>query len=180
MRILIFKILATLCSIIAFNNVALTQDVSIKVEVSSDSVLYGNYISLKYTIINTDGNFVPPDFNDFRVVSGPNVSSQFSMINGKVTQKSSYSYHLLPSEVGSWTIESARIEDGREDLEFDAITITVLPNPDGQIENPGSTLLYSRTLPDSKIKDGSEREDSLNEADKLLNTKLKRGKKYKI
>lgn len=153
-------------------NLIIAQDEGLfQVEVSSDTVLLGNYFSLKFSIENVEGEFVPPSFEGFQIISGPNMSSQYSMINGVVTQKSSYSYHLLPLEEGSFEIGSARLKKKNDEISLDPITITVMPNPDGLIENPGSSLFF-RNRPMT--------EDTLSEEQKKLQAKLKKGKKYKI
>ena len=41
------------------------QKSEFRIEVSNDTVLEGNYIIVKYTIKNIEGNFVAPDFKDF-------------------------------------------------------------------------------------------------------------------
>ena len=47
--------------------------------------------------MNKDGdNFVPPSFEDFTVVGGPNTSVSNSWINGERTYSKTYSYFLAP------------------------------------------------------------------------------------
>jgi hypothetical protein len=112
-----------------------SQDVIFKLELSNDTILLGNVIELKYSIENTQGAFKAPDFNDLTIVSGPNVSSQFSMINGRVTQSSSYTYFLRPETVGTFNISAAQLENGENVWHTLPVTITVLSNPDGIIQN---------------------------------------------
>ena len=47
------------------------QDVVFKVEVSADTLYFGNYLGIKYTIENTQGDFQAPDFEGFLVAGGP-------------------------------------------------------------------------------------------------------------
>jgi hypothetical protein len=62
-------------------------------------------------MMNADGdNFMPPDFDGFRVVNGPMQQVSQSWINGKVTFNKSYSYFLLPTRKGNVTINQASIE----------------------------------------------------------------------
>lgn len=61
--------------------------------------------------MNEDGdNFVPPSFNGFNVVGGPNQSVSNSWINGKRTYSKTYSYFLAPKSQGTFTINQATIE----------------------------------------------------------------------
>ena len=108
-----------------------------KVEVSCDSILMGNHFKVSFSLENTGGeNFQPPVFEGFDVVSGPNYSSSFSMINGKVTQSVSYTYYLRPRNIGNYYIEPASIAVGKEVLETTPVAVTVVPNPDGVIQEP--------------------------------------------
>lgn len=107
------------------------QEVIFKVEVTTDSLYLGNPLGLKYTIENTQGDFEPPEFHGFDIVGGPNVASQFSMINGAVTQSTSYEYFLLPHDIGLVTISSAMLKNGEVELSSESISIVVLDNPNG-------------------------------------------------
>ena len=102
------------------------------VEVSSDSVLLGNHIAVRFTLDQGEGaDFQPPAFGDFDVISGPNVSTSFSSINGKVSQQISYTFYLRPHDVGNFFIEPASIRSGSQVLETTPLEVIVLPNPDG-------------------------------------------------
>ena len=113
----------------------MAQEINLKVEVSSDSLLYGNYFEVRFTIENAAGDFEAPDFDGFEVLSGPNTSSSFSMINGKVTQKASYAYVLRPVREGILYIHPAVFRTGGEVLETEPLLIQVHPNPAGIEEN---------------------------------------------
>lgn len=60
--------------------------------------------------INSLANFIPPAFNDFHVLSGPNQSTSMQIINGAVSASKTLSYYLQPSKTGTFTIGSASIE----------------------------------------------------------------------
>lgn len=60
--------------------------------------------------MNKDGdNFIPPSFNGFTVVGGPNQAVSNSWINGKRTYSKTYSYFLAPTSRGKFTIAQAEI-----------------------------------------------------------------------
>lgn len=100
--------------------------------VSTDSVLLGNYFEVKFSVENGQGEqFEPPAFTDFMVVAGPNMSSSYSMINGKVKQELSYTYFLEPKDVGVFYIGPASIKIDGKTLESQPIEILAVPNPDG-------------------------------------------------
>jgi hypothetical protein len=107
------------------------------VEVSSDSILMNNYFTVSFTLENAEGaNFMPPAFDEFEVASGPNTSSSMSIMNGKVSQKVTYTYYLRPRDIGNYFIEPASIESDEGVLETLPREVIVLPNPEGIIQQP--------------------------------------------
>lgn len=117
-------------------SVSAQEDAVFTVKVSSDSVLLGNYITVTFTLENANmEDFQAPNFKDFKIISGPNQSSSFSMINGKVSQKASYSYYLEPTDIGNYYIPPASVSTSEQVLETQPIEILVAPNPDGIIQN---------------------------------------------
>ena len=129
------------CSLIWFAALAASaqENARFTVEVSTDSVLFGNYFQVQFTLENASGSdFRPPAFDDFDVINGPNMSSSFSMSNGKVAQSVTYTYYLKPREVGNYYIHPASIKAGDKIIETDAREVLVVPNPDGVIQNPES------------------------------------------
>jgi len=61
-------------------------------------------------VMNKDGdNFNPPDFQGFRVIMGPSQSISSSWINGVRSYSKSYSYTLVPTAKGKFTIKQASI-----------------------------------------------------------------------
>ena len=99
---------------------------------SQDSVLLGHYLKVTFTLENADGrSFVAPDFGpEIEVLSGPNSSSSFSMINGESTQKTSYHYLIRPTTTGLFTVPPARIEADGKALSTPPVEFRVYPNPD--------------------------------------------------
>jgi hypothetical protein len=60
--------------------------------------------------MNRDGdNFVPPDFEGFKVLMGPSQSISSSWINGVRSYSKTYSYTLSPTARGKFTINQATI-----------------------------------------------------------------------
>ncbi|MEE9374406.1 MAG: BatD family protein [Saprospiraceae bacterium] len=140
-------------------------------DLSSDTVLIGNTITLSYSIENVNGEFVAPDLSDFRIVSGPNVSSQYSSINGNVNQKNSYTYFLMPIRRGVANIGKARVGFKDKWITLDPVIITVMDNPYDMDIGYG--------MPLKQITNGIKG-DTLTEKQKLLLQKLKTGKSRKI
>jgi len=129
----LFIIFISLTSIISIK----AQEVKFTVEVSSDSILMGNYFTVTFNIENGKAqHFDAPNFQGFSITSGPNQSSSFSMYNGVTSQSMSYTYYLEPLEEGEFFIEPANIEVDGQILETAPIKIKVAPNPEGIIQRP--------------------------------------------
>ena len=79
----------------------------------------GERFRVQYSVSSQNvSNFTYPQFNGFNVIYGPSTSSQSSVqiINGKMTQSSSYTYTftLVAQNAGTYTIPPASIEvDGQ-------------------------------------------------------------------
>lgn len=113
------------------------ENLKFSVELSSDSVLLGNYLEVTFTLENAQGaNFIAPEFDAFDVVGGPNTSSNFSMVNGVVNQSIAYSYFLKPRAIGNFYIQAASIEVDGKMIETLPLEVMALPNPDGIIQQP--------------------------------------------
>ncbi|MFQ5445983.1 MAG: BatD family protein [Saprospiraceae bacterium] len=120
------------------NASAQDEPVKFTVEVSTDSILMGNYFEVKFILENANGqNFEAPDFSEnFNVKSGPNFSSSFSIVNGEMTQSQTITYYLEPRDIGSYYILPASVKAGDEVLETAPIEVLVVPNPDGIKQSP--------------------------------------------
>jgi len=113
------------------------QESKFTVAVSTDSILMNNDFQVVFTLENVQGtNFEAPSFNDFEVLSGPNMASSFSMINGTTTQSISYTYLLRPKDIGNYFIQPASVKTGDDYLETVPLEVLVVPNPDGIIQRP--------------------------------------------
>lgn len=76
--------------------------------------------------MNQDGdNFRPPDFQDFRVIGGPNQAISNSYINGKRSYSKTYSYFLAPQKRGNITIGQATIEIKGQIYKTSPIKVTI-------------------------------------------------------
>ncbi|MEO1031334.1 MAG: BatD family protein [Bacteroidota bacterium] len=97
--------------------------------------------------MNKDGdNFVPPSFEDFTVVGGPNTSLMNSYANGKKTYLKTYSYFLAPKKRGKFTIKQAKIEIDGEIYKTFPITITVTAAVDRPNGPPDASDVASENI----------------------------------
>jgi BatD DUF11 like domain len=110
-----------------FSTKLLAQEAKFTVEVNRNEVAVGKRFKVIFTLENANGsNFELPKMDNFEVVSGPNVSSSFSMMNGETTQSMRYTYYMVAQTIGSFPIPSATIKVGKEKLRTEPIVIKVL------------------------------------------------------
>lgn len=127
-RLFNFLILS-LISICAFADATLTVSAPSTVEV-------GDKFRIQFKVnTQNSSNFTAPSFKGFEVIYGPSTSSQssFSIINGHTTQSSSitYSFVLLGSVAGTYTIDPASIQADGKTIKSKSIQIKVLPMGQG-------------------------------------------------
>lgn len=147
--------------IIAFGCViAHAQDVKLSIEMSSDTLLIGNYFELKYEIENASASeFEAPNLNGIGIVNGPNTSTRMSFVNGKMSQSASFTYYIEPQEIGSFTIPPAFLVLEDNTMETPPIDIIVLPNPDGIIEKSfRSSVRIDQTQTEPKVDEKPKRQ----------------------
>ena len=93
---------------------------------SGNKVTQHSVFEVQFELQNANSNdFTPPSFQDFRVVGGPSVGSSTMVVNGKVSQSQSWSYSLLATKQGTFTIGPASVLAGRKKLYSRPITIVV-------------------------------------------------------
>lgn len=106
-------------------------------------VIAGQRFRVVYTLTNGDGeNIQVPEFTGLDVLYGParSQSSQISIINGKTssTKEESYTYTVVASKEGKFTIPSATITSKGKQYTSNQLTITVLPQ-DENLSSQGSS-----------------------------------------
>lgn len=104
-----------------------SQDVLFYAQTDAKQIVAGNYFEVTFTLENAKGqSFVPPDFSDFEILSGPSRSSQMSIVNGRMSQKMSFSYGLTVMKPGKVRLGAATITVNGKKYSSDPITIDVL------------------------------------------------------
>lgn len=75
---------------------------------------------------NISGSVDLPSFDGFLVVGGPNSSSSFSMVNGKVTQSKSYTVYLSPRKEGLLTIDPPKLKENSSKIQAKPVQVFVI------------------------------------------------------
>lgn len=125
------------------------QDVKFYVQSDASQIAAGNYFELSFTIENAQGSaFRPPSFKDFNVASGPNQSSQMSIINGRTSQSMSISYVLSSERPGSYILGPASVLINGKEYKTSSIKIEVIKtsaknNPAGNSAQEGDNIILT-------------------------------------
>src|SRR5690554_6905709 len=103
------------------------QDTAVKFEatVSKSELGVNERLRIEFTMNKDGDNFVPPTFDGFQVLMGPNQSVSHSWVNGKRSFSKTYSYILNPQAKGTFTIKQAAVEIEGDVYKTTPITITV-------------------------------------------------------
>ena len=117
-------IIAVLFPLFLFINISQAQN--FYSQVSSKKVQVG--VPFEYSVVFTinTGNYTPPNFKDFDVISGPNQSSSYQNVNGVGSQQIIISYGLVAKREGKFTIGPSSTMSGSQKLETEAINVEVV------------------------------------------------------
>lgn len=140
--LLIFLIFSNVC-------VTLAQGVEFKASAPAQ-VIMGRPFQLTYSVNQRAKDLRAPEFTDFDYVAGPytSQSSSTSFVNGKRTSsfQLTYTYTLLATKEGTFTISPATIKVDGEQYTSNGVRIAVLPadepartNTNSQSHSAGST-----------------------------------------
>lgn len=117
------KKLALIIILLAFTPIF--AQVEFVAKVSKSTVGLNERFRIEFQMNEDGDNFIPPGFENFRVLSGPMQQVSQSWINGKSSFNKSYVYILLPTSKGEFTIKPASIEINGENYKSNAIKISV-------------------------------------------------------
>ncbi|MGI4749251.1 MAG: BatD family protein [Janthinobacterium lividum] len=93
--------------------------------VSKSNVGVGEQFEVDFSMNAGGTHFTPPNFNNFQVVSGPNMASDMTSVNGTNTINVTYSYILVPTKEGAFTIDEAAIIINGHTLVSSPVKVTV-------------------------------------------------------
>jgi hypothetical protein len=83
--------------------------VTFEANLSKEKLGINERLRIEFTMNKDGDDFSPPDFNGFRVISGPLQAISSSWVNGVRSYSKTYSYTLAPTGRGKFTIKQASI-----------------------------------------------------------------------
>jgi hypothetical protein len=107
-------------------------------------VIANSIFEVSFTIENGQGTgFKSPDFGGLQVVQGPATSQQVSIINGRKSEKRSYTYSITGSNTGKYTIGSATITVNGKEMKTRPFNIVVIKGRES-IDDQKETLILAQ------------------------------------
>ena len=85
------------------------ETVTFEMNLSKEVLGINERLRVDFTMNRDGDNFVPPDFEGFRVIMGPSQSISSSWVNGVRSFSKTYTYTLAPTARGKFTIKQATI-----------------------------------------------------------------------
>lgn len=142
---LLFFILCLSSSIFAQGN----SSVNFTAYADAKEVLLNSYFELTFTLKNGEGtSFTPPDFSNFKILSGPNQGFQTTIVNGRMSQETNISYRLQARRIGTLSIGSASIVVKGQRLTTAPLSVNVVRPQAGAGEDNPEVFLTARIKQD--------------------------------
>lgn len=118
---------------------------------SATKVAEHTVFEVRFELQNGRGtDFRPPSFRDFKVVGGPSTGSSTMIVNGVMSQSQSWSYSLLATKTGKFSIDPAVIVAGRKKLNTRPLQIEVMAAKDlatkGAASSSGEQVILKAEL----------------------------------
>ena len=114
--------------------------------INKNKVGLNEQFTLTYTLDDSGDRFVAPNLSNFSVLAGPSTSSSTSIINGKVSKETSYTYRLRSKKVGAFTIYPAKIRVKGKELQSNTLSIQVLKSSPKATSNTSPEAIAKRNV----------------------------------
>ena len=112
------------------SSIGVLAQTSAVLETSATTVGVNDQLTLSITITGAEANSAGQPgtmpLQGFRIVAGPSVSTQFQWINGQSSSSRTYSYVLLPTQQGDFTLGPFKIATGSGEIQTNAVQIKVV------------------------------------------------------
>ena len=135
--------------VLLLNTTIVSAQIQFNIKPAATVIGKEDVLQVSYEITGvSDANFEPPLFPKWKIVSGPNYSSEQTMMNGKTEKKVSFIFLLHPLSVGTIEIPQATIVIDNKKLIAKSISISVkntahiagVSAPSNSLQLPGNIL----------------------------------------
>lgn len=102
-----------------------------------------------------DMDFIPPNFKPFKVIQGPNRSTNTEVLNGRVNTNNTISYILMHDRIGTFNIGSATLKSRKFSKKTKNFKVEILKSTKSN-KLKGNNIFLDMTLSDSTIYVGQQ------------------------
>jgi len=155
-RICIFIILLILATGLCY-----AEDISISADVDREAIALGEHLSLTIIINGSISNIPNPRISalDGFTTYSSGRSRNISIINGKMTSSVSFTYILIPNDVGEYTLGPFTVDYKGKTYSAGQIDIKVLPRSGTEPQAPARTYPQASAEPDPGTASGERRDE---------------------
>ena len=102
---------------------------SVRVQVSRDSIGLDGTVRMQVEVLNArPRDFQLPELPGLSVQAGPNVAAQTTIVNGRTSSSTSYTYLLKPTELGTHRIPPLVVRTDQGELVSEPLEVAVVPD----------------------------------------------------
>ena len=140
-----FRGIVAVVFILLWSALTFGQNGSFTATVDRNKVGTGEQFTVTFTVSGADAmgaqNFKAPSFGQLLVLSGPNTSQSYQIINGSMSGSIAYSYILYARQKGNYTIGPATIDYKGKQLQTQPIQVeAVQGKPQQKVQAPETNL----------------------------------------
>ena len=130
-----------------FLSITLHAQVTFKTQLSKNRLGINERLRVSFKMNQNGDNFIPPNFQGFTIVGGPNQSVSNSWVNGVRSFSKSYTYFLTPTKKGNLVIGQASIEIDGEIYKTSPKKVEVTT----AVNNPNSPQSQANAIADENL-----------------------------
>lgn len=106
--------------------VVTTAQVVFNADASKTEIGLNEKVQVSFTMNKDNGEFTPPDFTNFEVISGPLTSTNTSFKDGRPSYEKSIAFTLKPKKRGTLIIEGGTLEISGNTYSSNSVSIEVV------------------------------------------------------
>lgn len=146
-----YRIIFTIIIFFILQNNGFSQKTNFYAQSDAKEILTDSYLEIRFILENDEGHsFRPPEFNGFKIISGPNQSNQISIVNGKRSSKTVYSFVIIAQKQGTYIINPAKITVGKSVLKSNTLKVIVKKKVKSNLDqDPSEKFFVKAELSDS-------------------------------
>ena len=141
----LFLLFSVIC--FGFFSVEVAAQVRFETKLSKNRLGLNERLRVSFEMNQNGDNFIPPNFDGFSVIGGPNQSVSNSYVNGVRSFSKTYTYFLTPNRKGKLTIGQASIQIDGEVYKTSPKQVEVTE----AVNNPNSPQARATAIADENL-----------------------------